>query len=142
MKADRFKINDQDVELPVSEQPAPAPEQPAPAQPKAIPADAVPLADGQLDPVAEAILDEIPDRPKTAAPAPEQSAPERQDVERQDEPARLPRAALLGGAVVAVLGAVLLTTRAARPAAPAAAAPVAPAAPAAPAARPSGLVVK
>lgn len=145
MKADRFKMNDQDVEpkaAPVVEQPVV--EQPV-VEPKAaparIPADAVPVPDGQLDPVSEAILDEIPDRPKKAAPVVEQP-----DVERQDDDApgaaHMSRAALVGvgGVVFAVLGVMLL--RGARPgevaATAATAAPVAPAM----TARPSGLVVK
>lgn len=149
MKADRFKVNDQDVEAkaaPVVEQPVVERQDVEPkAAPARIPADAVPVPDGELDPVSEAILDEIPDRPKQAAPVVEQQP----DVERQDDDApgaaHMSRAALVGvgGVVCAVLGVMLL--RGARPGAvAAAAAPVAPVAPVAPAmtARPAGLVVK
>lgn len=108
---------------------------------------------GELDPVAAAVLGEVPDRPKKPDPEDVKADPDAQDapvadVAPEEAPSPKKGSALLlaaGGLGLAALVAVLGAARRPGSSAPAAPAPTpshdAPAAPAAPAAR-SGLVIR
>ncbi|MEF2280379.1 hypothetical protein V3W47_18960 [Deinococcus sp. YIM 134068] len=98
---------------------------------------------GPLDPVTEAVLGEIPDRPK---PSTEKTTPAALEAEEQPAPEKKGKGLWIAGAALGLVALVVGGARAARgasPAAPTTPPPAAPAAPAAPipTARTGGTVI-